>query len=214
MARQGIGWVDMPVAGGGGEAAMTALARARDGGRSADGRADAGLRHSGLGLAGRAGRPDRGRDRRRLGCGGADGAAGVLQVRRQVDCRAGERALDQLGLDQQGRARHGRRQGAGDVGRTRGRARRDEGQRDHPARPWRPALAGRDDLRRGRAVGRAGLLQGGDDRPRSGGAGRPTDGRGVRPHGASCAPMSTTTSRAATGTSPRRWSSTTRPGCR
>ena len=42
LANQGIGWVDMPVAGGGGEAAMTTL-RARDGRRRADRRADAGL---------------------------------------------------------------------------------------------------------------------------------------------------------------------------
>ena len=51
------------------------------------------------------------------------------------------------------------------------------------ARPWRPGLAGRDDLRCRRAVARHRLLQGLDDRPRSGGARRRQDGRSLRPHG-------------------------------
>ena len=62
-------------------------------------------------------------------------------------------------------------------------ARQDEGQRHLADRPWRPGLAGRDDLRRRRSGRRHRLLQAVDDRSRPGGAGRRKDGRRVRQDG-------------------------------
>ena len=49
--RKGVAWQDMPVAGGGGEQAMTVLRAARHGGQPADRRADARLRHPRLGAS-------------------------------------------------------------------------------------------------------------------------------------------------------------------
>ncbi len=83
------------------------------------------------------------------------------------------------------------------------------------ARPWRPALAGRHDLRRG-ADGdrRAGVLQGDDDRSRSRGARLGHDEGGLRPHDRAARLCGRQLLRAATGTSPAPWSSTATPGSR
>ena len=123
-------------------------ARARHRRQCADRRANAGLRHSGLGRRGRARRSQRRCRERGLGRCRAGGAPALRQVRRQVDFGPGQRALDQLGLGQQGdpgRARHRR---ARHLGRAGGRARRDPGRWLRRPRPRRPGLAGSHDLRR------------------------------------------------------------------
>ena len=80
LEAKGVAWKDMPVAGGGGEAAMTAL-RARVTARQpADCRADAWLRHHRLGQAGRGGRSRRGRPEGRLGRGHSARTAAILQI--------------------------------------------------------------------------------------------------------------------------------------
>jgi glucose/mannose transport system substrate-binding protein len=71
LGTKSIGWVDMPVAGGGGEAAMTTLRARVTAGEPAHCGADAGLRHPRLGGGGRAWRPDAGGVGRGLGCRGA-----------------------------------------------------------------------------------------------------------------------------------------------
>jgi len=96
LATQSIGWVDIPVAGGGGEAAMTAL-RAR----VTAGDPPTAVQMLGFDILDWAGEGALG-----------DLTAGLLEVRRQVDRGPGERPFDELGLDQQGCAGRGRRQGA------------------------------------------------------------------------------------------------------
>ena len=102
LATKSIGWVDMPVAGGGGEAAMTAL-RAR----VTAGDPPTAVQMLGFDILdwageGASGGPVRGRRCGRLGRGGSDRTAGLLEIGRQVDRGPGQRPLDQLGLDQQG----------------------------------------------------------------------------------------------------------------
>ncbi len=144
-------------------------------GQPADGGPDARLRHPRLGQGRRARQPEPDRRRGRLGRRGAGGAAEVLQVRRPVDRGSGQRPLDQLGLGQQAAARRARHCPADDLGRTRRGDGNGQGGRQDRRRPWRPGLAGRDHLRRGRDVDRrTGVLPEGLHRPRPGGARSPT----------------------------------------
>ncbi len=166
LEKAGVGWQDVPVAGGGGEQAMTALrARVTAGnpptavqmlGFDITDWAKQGVVADLSDLAGKEGWdavvPPR--------------IAGVLQIRRQVDRGPGQRALDQLGVGQQGDLRQARPEAAHHLGRADRRARQDQGGRLHGGRPWRPALAGSHDLRRGRDVDRrSGVLQEGVHRP-------------------------------------------------
>ena len=123
LESKGVTWQDMPVAGGGGTEAMTAL-RAR----VTAGNAPTAVQMLGFDILDWAKEGALGNLNAVAGEEGWDDvvphrAAGIRQARRQLDLRAGERPLHQLGVDQQGRARRGRRQGAGELGGPRRRPR-------------------------------------------------------------------------------------------
>ena len=160
-------------------------ARPGDRRQSADRGADARLRHPRLGrAAGRGRRPQRHRQGRRLGRGRAGGGAVLLELRRRLDRGAGQRALDQLDLGEQEDLRRARAVRTDHLGRADRHARQDQGGRARPARPRRPGLAGRHDLRCGGQLDRRHrVLQGGAGRPRPRGARLGHHEGGVRPHG-------------------------------
>ena len=145
LEKQGVKWNDMPVAGGGGEQAMTALRARVTAGNPPTAVQMLGFDIIDWGKQGVVGRPERGGRQGGLGQGGAGRAAEVLQVQRQVDRRAGQRALDQLGVGQQGGAGEGRRDHrAQDLGRVHRRRREGaEGAASsriaHGGQPWQDA---------------------------------------------------------------------------
>ena len=147
LAKEGYAWKDVPVAGGGGEGAMTALKAMVAAGNPPTASQILGYFAHRLRRGRQARRHHLARREGRLGQGRAEGAAEVHHHQRQVGRRSGQHPLRQLGLDQQGGDGQDRRDRAEDLRRLHRPARQGQGGRRHPARARRPALAGSDDVR-------------------------------------------------------------------
>ena len=109
LEKEGVSWKDVPVAGGGGDAAMTALKAMVAAGNPPTAVQMLGFDDPRLGQQGVLGDLNEVRPRRRLGQGRSGGAAEVLEVQGQVGRRSGQRPLGQLAVDQQGGAGQDRR---------------------------------------------------------------------------------------------------------
>ena len=157
----------MPVAGGGGEGAMTALKAMVAAGNPPTASQILGYFAVDYAEAGKLGDITSLATEGRLGQGRSHGAAEVHHHQRQMGRGAGQHPLGQLGLDQQGGDGQDRRHRAEDLRRVHRAARQGQGGGRHSARARRPALAGSDDVRLGRRVDRRHrLLQEGVHRPR------------------------------------------------
>ena len=150
LAKEGYAWKDVPVAGGGGEGAMTALKAMVAAGNPPTASQILGYFAVDYAEAGKLGDITSLADEGRLGQGHSDGAAEVHHHQRQVGRRSRQHPLRQLGLDQQGGDGQDRRHRAEDLRRIHRAARQGQGGGRHSARARRPALAGSDDVRLGR----------------------------------------------------------------
>ena len=150
LAKEGYTWKDVPIAGGGGEGAMTALKAMVAAGNPPTASQILGYYRGRLRRGRQARRHHLARDQGRLGQSRSDGVAEVHHDQRQVGRGPGQHPLRQLGLAQQGRDGQDRRDRAEDFRRLRRAARQGQGGRRHSARARRTALAGSDDVRFGR----------------------------------------------------------------
>ena len=186
LEKEGVAWQDMPVAGGGGEQAMTVLRS-----RATSGNPPTAAQMLGFDIL----------DWAQLGVVGnlndlaaTEGWDKVIPAALQnfskydgnwiaapVNIHSTNWMWANKAVLRQGR----RHRAADQLGRADRRARQAQGERRHPDRAWRPALAGRHRVRgRRRLDRRAGILQEGAERLRSGGARLRHDEDGVRPHDA------------------------------
>ena len=206
LAKEGYAWKDVPVAGGGGDAAMTALKAMVAAGNYPTASQMLGYTVLDYAAAGEMG--DLTETAKKEGWDKAVPAA--LQKFSVYDGKwvaapVNVHSVNWLWINKAG-DRQDRRHRAEDLRRPDRAARQGQGGRRDPARARWPELAGSDDVRQRRAVDRrTGVLQEGVQRPRRGVAEVRHDEEGVRQPRASSRPMSIRTSRAATGTSPPPW---------
>ena len=167
LAKEGYAWKDVPVAGGGGEGAMTALKAMVAAGNPPTASQILGYFAVDYAEAGKLGDITSLATKEGWAKVVPDGVAEVHHHQRQVGRRPGQHPFGQLDLDQQGGDGQDRRDRAEDLRRIRRAARQGQGGRRHSARARRPALAGSDDVRLGRRVDRRHrLLQEGVHRSR------------------------------------------------
>ena len=150
LAKEGYAWKDVPVAGGGGEAAMTTLKAMVAAGNPPTASQILGYFAVDYAEAGKLGDITSLATKEGWAKVVPDGAAEVHHHQRQVGRGSGQHPLGQLDLDQQGGDGQDRRHGAEDLRRFRRAARQGQDGRRHSARARRPALAGSDDVRLGR----------------------------------------------------------------
>ena len=147
LAKEGYAWKDVPVAGGGGEGAMTALKAMVAAGNPPTASQILGYFAIDYAEAGKLG------DITSLATkeDWAKVVPKALQkfttTERQMGRRSGQHPFGQLDLAQQGGDGQDRRNRAEDLRRVRRAARQGQGGRRHSARARRPALAGSDDVR-------------------------------------------------------------------
>ena len=166
-SKEGFAWKDVPVAGGGGDAAMTALKAMVAAGNPPTASQMLGYIVLDYAEAGKLGDITETRDKGRLGQGRSGGAAEVHDHDGKWVAVSGQRPLGQLAVDQQGGDGQDRRHRAQDLRRFHRAARQGQGGGRHSAGARRPALAGSHHVRLGRAVDRRHrLLQEGVHRPR------------------------------------------------
>ena len=154
LAKEGYAWKDVPVAGGGGEGAMTALKAMVAAGNPPTASQILGYFAVDYAEAGKLGDITSLATKEGWAKVVPTGAAEVHHHQRQMGRRPGQHPLCQLDLAQQGGDGQDRRNRAEEFRRLRRPARQGQEGRHHSARARRPALAGSHVVRLGRHLDR------------------------------------------------------------
>ena len=154
LAKEGYAWKDVPIAGGGGEGAMTALKAMVAAGNPPTASQILGYYAVDYAEAGKLGDITSLADQGGLGKGRSDGVAEVHHDERKVGRGSGQHPFRQLDLAQQVGDGQDRRYAAEDFRRIRRSARQGQDGRNHSLGAGRTALAGSHLVRFGRRLDR------------------------------------------------------------